>query len=63
MIDELKKNTKENPDIKLKFVETNKRDIIEKIGISRGLLIKGKPVLRRIALWNEMQKEIRKLEN
>ena len=63
MIDELTQNIKQNLDINLKVVETNNREIIEKFGISRGLLIEGKPVLKRIALWNEMQKEIKKFKN
>lgn len=63
MIDDLKKNTKESPNLNPKIIKTNQRNIIEKFGISRGLLINGKPVIKRIALWNEMQKEIKNLEN
>jgi len=63
MIDDLNKNTKENPNIKLNIIETKNRRIIEKFGISRGLLIEGKPVIKRIALWNEMGKEIEKIKN
>ena len=63
MIDDLNKNTKESPNIKLNILETNDRCTIEKFGISRGLVIDGKPVINRIALWNEMQKEVKNLEN
>jgi len=63
MIDDLNKNTKDNPNIKLKIIETNNRKIIEKFGISRGLIINGTPVINRLALWNEMQKEIEKIKN
>jgi GNAT superfamily N-acetyltransferase len=63
MIDELNKNTEKDLDIKPKVLETNKRELILKYGISRGLVIDGKPVIKRIALWKEMQKEISNLEN
>jgi len=61
MINELNKNTEKKPKIKPKIISTNNRELIEKYGISRGLLIEGKPILKRIALWTEMQKEIKNL--
>lgn len=61
MIDELNKNLEKNPVLKLKVLKTDDRELIEKYGISRGLIIEGKPTLKRIALWNEMQKEIKRL--
>jgi len=63
MIDDLSNNIKENSNIKLNIIKTNNRKIIEKFGISRGLIINGKPVIKRLALWNEMQKEIDKIKN
>ncbi len=63
MIDDLKKNTKESLKNKLNIIETNNRNIIERFGISRGLIIEGKPVIKRVALWNEMQKQIKNLDN
>ena len=63
MIDDLSNNIKENSNIKLNIIKTNNRKIIEKFGISRGLIINGTPVIKRLALWNEMQKEIDKIKN
>lgn len=59
MIDELNNNTAKLPNIKTKVIKTNNRELIKKYGISRGLLIEGKPIFKRITLWNEMQKKIR----
>jgi GNAT superfamily N-acetyltransferase len=61
MIDDLNKNIDENPNLQFKAIKTDNREIIEKYGISRGLIIEGKPITKRIALWNEMQKEIKRL--
>ncbi|NHJ21969.1 MAG: GNAT family N-acetyltransferase [Candidatus Lokiarchaeota archaeon] len=61
MIDDLNKNIEENPNLQFKAIKTDNREIIQKYGISRGLIIEGKPIIKRIALWNEMQKEIKKL--
>jgi len=60
MIDELNKNIKAYSNFKIK---TNNRKLIEKFGISRGLIINGTPVIKRLALWNEMQKVIENIKN
>lgn len=61
MIDEINKNIEKNSSLHLKVIKTDNREIIEKYGISRGLLIEGKPTLKRIALWKEIQKEVKNL--
>ncbi|MFX0076547.1 MAG: GNAT family N-acetyltransferase [Candidatus Hermodarchaeota archaeon] len=61
MIDELKENTEKIKNLKLQVIKTDDRELIEKYGISRGLLIEGKPALNRIALWKEIQKKIKNL--
>ena len=60
MIDELNKNIKAYSNFKIK---TNNRKLIEKFGISRGLIINETPVIKRLALWNEMQKVIENIKN
>jgi hypothetical protein len=61
MNDEVNKNIEQNSSLHLKVINTDNREIIEKYGISRGLLIEGKPTLKRIALWNEVKKELKNI--
>ncbi|MFX1287893.1 MAG: GNAT family N-acetyltransferase [Promethearchaeota archaeon] len=63
MIDDLCKNLEEEYNLDFNTIETNSRKVIEKFGISRGLILNGKPIIKRLALWNEMKKEIQKVKN
>jgi len=48
-------------DVSIKTINTDDRKIIEKLGISRGVRINGNPIIRRLATWNEIETEIRKI--
>jgi GNAT superfamily N-acetyltransferase len=61
MINSVKNKLKGYPNINLNLVNTDDRKIIENYGISRGIRINGKPVIKRMATWNEIKKEIDKV--
>jgi len=61
MINSVKNNLKRYPNINLNLINTDDRKIIEKYGISRGIRINGKPVIKRMATWNEIKYEIDKV--
>lgn len=61
------RNTIENkkwkyPGFSFNFHNTNKREIIEKFGLSRGIYINGKPILKRMASWDEIETEFVKFK-
>jgi len=58
MIDTFKTEITKYPRTILNIVRTDDRKIIEEYGISRGVLIDGKPVIKRMAAWKEIQPEI-----
>ncbi|MFX1476568.1 MAG: GNAT family N-acetyltransferase [Promethearchaeota archaeon] len=61
MINSVKNKLKGYPNINLNLVNTDNRKVIENYGISRGIRINGKPVIKRMATWNEIKKEIDKV--
>ncbi|MFW9866829.1 MAG: GNAT family N-acetyltransferase [Candidatus Thorarchaeota archaeon] len=61
MINSVKNKLKGYPNINLNLVNTDDRKVIENYGISRGIRINGKPVIKRMAPWNEIKKEIDKI--
>ncbi|MFX1497925.1 MAG: GNAT family N-acetyltransferase [Promethearchaeota archaeon] len=60
MIDDIKKNIKKYPDIRLKIVNTNSREDIRLYGISRGITIDGKPLIKRMVSWSEIKSQFEK---
>jgi len=58
MIEDIKKNIKKFPDVNLKLVNTNTKEVIKKYGISRGIAINGKPLIKRMASWSEIKTQI-----
>ncbi|MFX1409140.1 MAG: hypothetical protein ACFFA6_02215 [Promethearchaeota archaeon] len=60
MVDTIKVKRNKYPEVKFKFINTDDRKMIEKFGISRGICINGKPVIKRMAAWEEIESEIKK---
>jgi len=62
MIDKIRKNMKKHPRFAVNIVNTDNRKLLEEFGISRGICINGKPVIKRMASWNEIQTVIEKIQ-
>ncbi|MFX0031956.1 MAG: GNAT family N-acetyltransferase [Candidatus Hodarchaeota archaeon] len=58
MIEDIKKNIKKFPDVNLKLMDTNNKEIIKKFGISRGIAMNGRPIIKRMASWSEIKTQI-----
>ena len=63
MIDIIKRNIKKYPRVALNIVNTDDRKVIEEFGMARGIIINGKPVIKRMASWKEIRTEIEKIQN
>ncbi len=61
MLDRVRRNLREFSDVTLNVVNTDKRDVIERFGISRGVFINGEPVIKRMASWKEIRSVLNKL--
>lgn len=57
MADEINRKA-EGLGIKLKHINTDEREAIEDFGLSRGIAINGKPVIKRMAAWREIKSAI-----
>jgi len=62
MVDNIKRNVKKYPGIAVNIVKSDDRKTIEEFGISRGICINGKPVIKRMASWKEIKTEIEKIQ-
>lgn len=60
MVDELDKNLRKYPSVTVNIVNTDDRKTIEEFGMSRGVFINGRPVIKRMASWKEIRHEIEK---
>ncbi|MFX1593666.1 MAG: GNAT family N-acetyltransferase [Promethearchaeota archaeon] len=60
MINTIKNNIEKNFNINLNIINTDDRIVIEKLGISRGVFLNGKPIIKRMASWEEIKLEIEK---
>ena len=58
MIDNIKRNVKKYPEVSVNIVNTDNRRTIEEFGLSRGVCINGKPVIKRMASWKEIRTKI-----
>jgi len=61
-VDDIKRNTRKYPKVVVNIVKTDDRKIIEEFGMSRGVRINGKPVIKRTASWKEIKTEIEKTQ-
>ncbi len=62
MINTIKEGIKNYPKVEINIINTDNRDIIKKTGISRGIKINGKPVIKRMASWEEIEIQINKIQ-
>lgn len=60
MISTIKKELDKYSNIKVNVVDSNKRDFIQKLGLSRGVCLNGTPVINRMASWEEIKPDIEK---
>ncbi len=60
MLDTVKRNLRESSNVTLNVVNTDKRDVIERFGISRGIFINGEPVIKRMSSWKEIKSALNK---
>ena len=58
MVNEVNKHLKNHPNININLVNTDDKELIERMGISRGVILDGKPIIKRMASLEEIQKEI-----
>ena len=63
MINTIKEEIKKYPKVKINTVNTDQRNLIEQIGISRGIRINGKPFIKRMASWEEIKTVVDKIQN
>lgn len=61
MVEDIKKNLKNYPDIQLKLINTDNKEIIKKYGISRGVIINKTPLIKRLASWSEIQNQFERM--
>jgi len=57
MADEISRNVKAY-NVTLKRISTDNRETIEEFGLSRGISINGKPTIKRMAAWKEIESAI-----
>lgn len=62
MIDDIKENVKKYPEVTVNIIKSDDRETIGEFGISRGICINGKPVIKRMASWKEVRTEIEKAQ-
>jgi len=62
MVDKVGENMKNYPEFVVNMVNTDDREWLEEFGMSRGVCINGKPVIRRMASWKEIQTVIEKIQ-
>ena len=60
MINEIRGNQKKYPEVIFNYIETNDKKIIKQHGIARGISINGKPVIKRMATWEEVESAIKR---
>jgi hypothetical protein len=54
MADQIKGNAT-GPNTILRWTNTDKREAIEEYGLARGVLINGRPALKRMAAWRDVR--------
>ena len=59
MVDQIKEKLDKNLNILIRTVKTDDRSKIIEFGLSRGVYINGVPVIKRMASWNEIKKELK----
>ncbi|MFW9882647.1 MAG: GNAT family N-acetyltransferase, partial [Candidatus Thorarchaeota archaeon] len=60
MINTVKKEAEKYANINLNFHKTDNPDLIKDLGISRGIYLNGKPIIERMASWEEIKLKLDK---
>ncbi|MFX0155538.1 MAG: GNAT family N-acetyltransferase [Candidatus Hodarchaeota archaeon] len=60
MINTFKKELAKYSNINITIINTNKRETVQKLGISRGASINGIPLIKRMASWEEIKQDFEK---
>jgi GNAT superfamily N-acetyltransferase len=58
MINTFKQGLEKYPQVKIQCISTDKAEISRSIGISRGICFNGKPIIKRMASWEELKSKI-----
>lgn len=60
MLDKINRNIRKYSDVTLNVINTDRRDVIEQFGVSRGVFINGEPIIKRMAAWKEIKSALSK---
>ena len=60
MINTIKKGVSKYFNINLNIINTNERELVEELGVSRGICLNQIPIFNRMASWEEIKPEIEK---
>lgn len=63
VVNKIRRNTRKYSDVTLNVINTDRRDVIEKFGMARGIRINGEPIVKRIASWKEIESALNKFTN
>ena len=63
MIDKIRRNVRKYSGVTLNVINTDRRDVIGKIGMARGMCINGEPVIKKMASWKEIKSALNKFTN
>jgi len=63
MTDRIKKNIMKYPNVKVNVINTDNRETIREFGIARGVSVDGKPLIKRMATWKEIESALKKKQN
>jgi GNAT superfamily N-acetyltransferase len=58
MINTIKLEVEAHPNIQINLINTDDPKLIKKMGVSRGVFLNGKPIVKRMASWDEIRSEI-----
>ena len=58
MVNSIKKEVRTHTDIVIEFINSDDKNRIIELGLSRGIMINGCPVLKRMAPWEGLKSEL-----
>jgi hypothetical protein len=58
MVKEIRERINPYENLHVNLISTNNRTFIEKWGISRGVILNNKPLVKRMVSWNQIKKEL-----
>jgi GNAT superfamily N-acetyltransferase len=60
MINTFKKELNQYSNLEISIIDTNNKELIQNIGMARGVCLNGFPILNRMASWKELELELAK---